>query len=464
MRFLLLLTVCCVHLSLAAEDLWFSGTLAGQPLATLHQSARTLPDGRNELTVEMLMVIKRSLPGQPEFRMVMRDTQVFVEGPDGTISGFRFDRDENGSISSAVGAVASDPASGETKVTGTLARLGRTTPILLTLKPGVRLLGDEASRKSLVELATAAGTVAGSQTKFTTLGLIGNQVAVITSTATWLATKGNQHNFNVLMDLMPLPMVMRLDRKGNLVGMTMNLGMMVMEFKPSDGPMALLGAELPPTGLVAKAGPPPGRGPINRLRIPAGPALPEDPFQREESGVVTLAAESAPNVLAPAARAQFLAPTGQLELDDPALRAWVDAAIGEGTEMQRAERLRLAVRSHITTKDLGKGDASALETFRTRQGDCTEHATLLAAALRIAGIPARIQVGLVYATDYGGWVGHAWNQAYIDDRWQHLDSAYPGIPRSCYLGLGFSDGLQTGAALMVQLNRFVGSTVTVLAE
>ena len=109
-----------------------------------------------------------------------------------------------------------------------------------------------------------------------------------------------------------------------------------------------------------------------------------------------------------------------------------------------------------------KCDASALETFRTRQGDCTEHATLLCAALRIAGTPARVEVGLVYAADYGGWVGHAWNQAYVDGRWVHLDSAYPGIPRSCYLGLGFADGLGAGAALLVQLDRFIGRTLEVV--
>ena len=77
-------------------------------------------------------------------------------------------------------------------------------------------------------------------------------------------------------------------------------------------------------------------------------------------------------------------------------------------------------------------------------------------------VPFLDTLGLVYAADYGGWVGHAWNQAYVDGCWTHLDSAYPGIVRSRYLGLGFADGLQTGGALMVQLNRFLGQTVTVI--
>jgi hypothetical protein len=292
----------------------------------------------------------------------------------------------------------------------------------------------------------------GQTTSFSSLALLQNEVRVVTSTATARGVEGASVLFDVLADAMPLPMRIRLDQAGELLGMTMHLGVMVLELKPAPGPVALLGAELPPTGLVRAAGPSPRRDIGNRFRIPAGPALPMNPMQSEHDGIVTTVNEAKSEPLSE----NWLAATAQMELDDPALRAWV-AGIGSDPE-----KLRLAVRSHIDRKDLMKGDASALETFRTRQGDCTEHATLLCAALRIAGIPARIEVGLVYAPDYGGWVGHAWNQAYVGGRWIHLDSAYPGIPRSCYLGLGFSDDGQTGAALMVQLNRFIGQTVEVV--
>jgi transglutaminase-like putative cysteine protease len=184
--------------------------------------------------------------------------------------------------------------------------------------------------------------------------------------------------------------------------------------------------------------------------------LPADPFQEEVDGIVTLHRESPATALV----GDFLGAGPQLELDDPGLRAWVAANSDGGGD--DAERLRLAVRSHITTKDLSKGDGSALETFRSHTGDCTEHATLLCAALRIARIPARIVVGLVYVPEYGGWVGHAWNSAYVGGRWVHLDSAYPGIPRSCYLALGHGDNGATGAQLLVQLNRVLGQRIEVL--
>jgi transglutaminase-like putative cysteine protease len=166
--------------------------------------------------------------------------------------------------------------------------------------------------------------------------------------------------------------------------------------------------------------------------------------------------------------APYLKVEPQLEIDDPQMKAWVDELVARHQVAKPilAERLRLAVRGYIVKKDLSMGDGSALETFRSRTGDCSEHANLLAAALRIAGFPSRVELGMVYAQDYGGWVGHAWNSAYIDDRWVHLDSAYPGIPRSCYLKLGTTSGGEwhnTGAAMLSAFSKIMGKEVETLA-
>ena len=435
--FLLLLALVAV-----AEDRWFSATLAGQPLASLRISERALAAGGQESTSEILLVLRRSLPGHPELRLEVRETGTVIEDVDGGITSWRFDRDENGSIVTASGTITGR------RILGTVARLGRTTPVDIAVPDEIDLVGEARSQKLLI----AAKLAVGQTTTFSSLALLQNEVRIVTSTATARGQDGSTLLFDVLADAMPLPMRLRLDASGELLGMTVNLGIMALELKPATGPVALLGAELPPTGLVRAKGASPRRDSSNRYRIPAGPPLPVNPLQVEHEGVVTAMSEAAPTPLT----GIWTAATAQLELDDPDLRAWV-AGIGSDSE-----KLRLAVRSHINRKDLMKGDASALETFRSRQGDCTEHATLLCAALRIAGIPARIEVGLVYAPDYGGWVGHAWNQAYVGGRWVHLDSAYPGIPRSCYLGLGFADDGQAGASLMVQLNRFIGQTVEVV--
>ena len=68
---------------------------------------------------------------------------------------------------------------------------------------------------------------------------------------------------------------------------------------------------------------------------------------------------------------------------------------------------------------------SALETLKNRMGDCNEHAVLLAAMARSAGIPAQIEAGLVYLR--GRFYYHAWNALYLD-KWVTVDALMNQIP------------------------------------
>jgi len=67
----------------------------------------------------------------------------------------------------------------------------------------------------------------------------------------------------------------------------------------------------------------------------------------------------------------------------------------------------------------------ALYTLHTRQGDCNEHAVLLAALGRAAGIPSRIETGLYYMN--GKFMYHAWN-AFHAGEWITADSVFNQIP------------------------------------
>jgi transglutaminase-like putative cysteine protease len=104
-----------------------------------------------------------------------------------------------------------------------------------------------------------------------------------------------------------------------------------------------------------------------------------------------------------------------------------------GGPVQRARALRDAVAEHIKDTNLGVGLASASEVARTRTGDCTEHAVLLAAMLRAGGFPSRVVSGLVYVDDFAGEKGvfgyHMWTQAIVDEGkgpiWIDLDAAIP---------------------------------------
>ncbi|HEY6986366.1 MAG TPA: transglutaminase-like domain-containing protein, partial [Rhodanobacteraceae bacterium] len=72
-------------------------------------------------------------------------------------------------------------------------------------------------------------------------------------------------------------------------------------------------------------------------------------------------------------------------------------AQGAGDQMRRLEAF---VRGYITNKTLGVGYASALEVVHKPEGDCTEHAVLLAALGRSLGIATRVVDGLAYAPGF----------------------------------------------------------------
>lgn len=68
---------------------------------------------------------------------------------------------------------------------------------------------------------------------------------------------------------------------------------------------------------------------------------------------------------------------------------------------------------------------SAVAVLASKQGDCNEHAVLLAALCRAAGIPARVAAGLVYQN--GSFFYHAWCEVFVG-RWITVDPAMNQFP------------------------------------
>lgn len=100
-------------------------------------------------------------------------------------------------------------------------------------------------------------------------------------------------------------------------------------------------------------------------------------------------------------------------------------------DSERMHALESFVANYITDKNLSVGYASALQVARDPQGDCTEHAVLLAALGRALGIATRVVDGLVYSPSFGGerqvFVPHAWIQAWVEGRWRSFDAALGGF-------------------------------------
>jgi len=91
---------------------------------------------------------------------------------------------------------------------------------------------------------------------------------------------------------------------------------------------------------------------------------------------------------------------------------------------ESALALESVVHRAIEEKNFSKGFLSAADVAEQREGDCTEHAVLLMALLRVHEIPSRGAIGLVYVdhTPTPGFAYHMWVEAWIDDRWVPLDA------------------------------------------
>lgn len=179
---------------------------------------------------------------------------------------------------------------------------------------------------------------------------------------------------------------------------------------------------------------------VYRLLGDGLPALPETAAQR--ASVIDGGAEVVIDIhrRAPAPpedqnAPRFLAPTGAVDAADPAIIALTEQALDgvEGPDAERAEALRRFVHGYIDEKSLGVGFATASEVCRTREGDCSEHAVLLAAMLRAAGVPSRVATGLIYAERFVGkrdvFGYHVWTQALVaidgEAVWMDYDATLP---------------------------------------
>ena len=99
---------------------------------------------------------------------------------------------------------------------------------------------------------------------------------------------------------------------------------------------------------------------------------------------------------------------------------------------------------------------SALEVLRTRVGDCNEHTALFVALARAAGIPARINVGLVAVRS--AFYYHAWPEVYIAEGkergfWLPVDPTLNQFPADATHVRLARGGLDKQAAILPLIGR-----------
>ncbi len=121
----------------------------------------------------------------------------------------------------------------------------------------------------------------------------------------------------------------------------------------------------------------------------------------------------------------FLKPEPFIQSDDHKIQALAQEIAGQqGEPLDKVRRLVNWVYRNIEKRPV-LSLPDALSTLENRVGDCNEHAVLLAALARAAGIPCRIEAGLVYLK--GRFYYHAWNLVYLG-RWITVDAVFNQIP------------------------------------
>lgn len=118
--------------------------------------------------------------------------------------------------------------------------------------------------------------------------------------------------------------------------------------------------------------------------------------------------------------AEYLKSNSYLQSDDEELRRIAARVVGsERNAWKSAQKAARWVHRSVREKHLRTVFATAKEVLQRREGDCTEHAVLLAAICRAAGIPSRVIAGLVFHN--GAFVGHMWTEVYVGT-WAPIDA------------------------------------------
>lgn len=197
-------------------------------------------------------------------------------------------------------------------------------------------------------------------------------------------------------------------------------------------------ADLTEIAAISSPKPIDGAAALKLLRVrlegvPEGRFSLDGDRQVYRDGILTIRRESLSH---PAARSggadaevtPFLKPTPLIQSDHPKIRHRLTEIINPGDpDRVKAERLVAWVYQNLQKRPV-LSVPNALETLEKGIGDCNEHAVLLAAFARAAGIPADVEAGVVYLR--GRFFYHAWNVLFLRDqgRWVTADAVLGQMP------------------------------------
>jgi hypothetical protein len=149
--------------------------------------------------------------------------------------------------------------------------------------------------------------------------------------------------------------------------------------------------------------------------------------------------------------AEFLASTMTVQSDDVRLGRVAREIVGPQADAVDAARALVRWVYESMNKVPTASFPTALDVLQHMEGDCNEHAVLLAGLARSVGLPARTAVGLVYMD--GAFYYHAWNEVFVG-QWLPVDATFGEFPAGV-LHLRLSGGdLREQSRILTVVGRF----------
>ncbi|MEX0717903.1 MAG: transglutaminase family protein [Planctomycetaceae bacterium] len=157
--------------------------------------------------------------------------------------------------------------------------------------------------------------------------------------------------------------------------------------------------------------------------LPAGDTQQVRSLGKNDAELTVRALEIPKDVRLQAIDKAYLASSEFLQCDDRRVIDHARRAAGDERDPGAIARLMESyVHDKLSEKNFSTAMATAAEVAESLEGDCTEHAVLLAAMLRVEKIPSRVAVGLVYVPGRDVFGGHMWTEVHLGDKWIPLDA------------------------------------------
>ncbi|MBC8359619.1 MAG: transglutaminase domain-containing protein [Candidatus Aminicenantes bacterium] len=123
---------------------------------------------------------------------------------------------------------------------------------------------------------------------------------------------------------------------------------------------------------------------------------------------------------------RFLKSTSFCQSDDSEIQKVAREIVSQEKNSWKAAKKIAEWVKKVMTPNYDVGFASAKETLKNREGDCSEYTVLTVTLCRAVGIPARAAVGIMYANEIFAY--HMWPEVYVG-RWISLDAKWLAVDK-----------------------------------